>query len=80
MITRREPVDDVRAQANAIEEIAHDCGRPMGEVAEIYEVELARLGANARVRDFLLLFANRRTREVLIQRRGQRRRPPRAHA
>ena len=55
---------------NAIEEIVLESGRPTSEVKKIYEAELARLKANANIRDYLLLFASRRTREALVQGSG----------
>jgi Protein of unknown function (DUF3562) len=66
MIKRHEAADDANLQLNAIEEIALESGRPVSEVKCIYEAELARLKADARIRDYLLLFASRRTREALV--------------
>jgi hypothetical protein len=49
----------------AIEELAQKTNRPVAEVKEIYEVELARLKSDARIMDYVLLFASRRTRARL---------------
>jgi Protein of unknown function (DUF3562) len=73
MIKRHEAADDPNLQLNAIEEIALESGRPMSEVKSIYEAELARLKADANIRDYLLLFASRRTREALVQGSGHQR-------
>ena len=73
MIKRHEAADDPNLQLNAIEEIALESGRPLNEVRKIYEAELARLKANANIRDYLLLFASRRTREALMQGSGHQR-------
>jgi hypothetical protein len=73
MIKRHEAADDANLQLNAIEQIALESGRPMSEVKRIYEAELARLKADAHVRDYLLLFASRRTREALVHGSGHQR-------
>jgi hypothetical protein len=73
MIKRHEAADNANLQLNAIEEIAVESGRPTSEVKKIYEAELARLKADAHVRDYLLLFASRRTREALVHESGHQR-------
>ena len=73
MIKRHDAADDPNLQLNAIEEIALESGRPLSEVKSIYEAELARLKADANIRDYLLLFASRRTREALVQGSGHQR-------
>ena len=73
MIRRNEAADDAALQLSAIEELALESGQPVSEVTKIYEAEFARLKADAHVRDYLLLFASRRTREVLVHRGGQQR-------
>jgi hypothetical protein len=49
----------------AIRALAAEFGQPVGEVAEVYESEVARLELNAKVADFVALFAARRTRDRL---------------
>ena len=73
MIKSDKATDDAKLQLNVIEEIALESGRPMNEVKRIYEAELARLKADAHVRDYLLLFASRRTREALVNGSGHQR-------
>ena len=71
MINRDDAADDATLQLKVIEEIALESGQPISEVTKIYEAEFARLKANAHIRDYLPLFASRRTREVLLHRGGQ---------
>jgi hypothetical protein len=73
MTQPHEAADDANQHLNAIEEIAVESGRPMSEVQSIYEAELARLEADAHVRDYVLLFASRRTREALVHGSGHQR-------
>lgn len=64
-------LDDANERANhlgAIEALAKELDRPIAEVKQAYEFELARLKATARVTDFLPLFASRRARASLISR------------
>lgn len=53
---------------DAIEALSRETSRPFDEVKEIFEGEYARLREGARVTDYLLLFASRRTRDALAQR------------
>jgi hypothetical protein len=39
---------------------------PLPVVKRVYEAEFARLKADARITDYLVLFAARRTRDVLL--------------
>jgi hypothetical protein len=71
MTQAHEAADDANPHLNAIEEIAVESGRPVSQVQSIYEAELARLEADAHVRDYVLLFASRRTREALVHGSGQ---------
>ena len=73
MIKRNEAADDAALHLNAIKEIVLETGQPLSEVTKIYEAEFARLKANAHVRDYLLLFASRRTRELLVHKGAQQR-------
>jgi hypothetical protein len=54
---------------SAIEALSRETSRPFDEVKEVYEGEFARLRDGARVTDYLVLFASRRTRDMLSQRR-----------
>ena len=51
---------------DTIMSIAQETHHPLPEVRRVYEAEFARLKANARVTDYLVLFAARRTRDVLL--------------
>lgn len=53
---------------HAIEALAEELSRPLSEVKNAYESELARLKQTARVTDYLPLFASRRAREALVGR------------
>jgi hypothetical protein len=48
--------------------LAEDTGQPLPVVREIFEREYARLKATARVGDYLVLFAARRTKNALSRR------------
>ena len=61
--------DQEEVSRNAIEALARETARPISEVKEIYEGEFARLRADARITDYLILFASRRTRDVLAHHR-----------
>jgi hypothetical protein len=63
-----ELYNDSDEQANsheAIEELARRTNRPFAEVKKVYEVELARLKSDARIMDYVALFASRRTHDRL---------------
>jgi hypothetical protein len=62
--------DEQATCLGAIEELAQQTNRPFAEVKEVYEVEFARLKIDARVTDYLPLFASRRTRDRLSQLEG----------
>ena len=47
--------------------LAQETRRPLDEVKEVYEVELARLKKNARITDYVRLFASRRTKARLTE-------------
>ena len=42
-----------------------DGGPPFELVKDVYEEQFARLSADARITDYLVLFASRRTRDLL---------------
>ncbi len=60
--------DQEAVSINVIETLARETSRPVAEVKEIYEGEFARLREGARITDYLILFASRRTRDALAQR------------
>jgi hypothetical protein len=51
----------------AIEEIAQEVAQPVENVKAVYDGEYARLKADARVTDYLALFAARQARETLLR-------------
>lgn len=59
---------DETANAEAISELAEETHQPLAVVKDIYNEEFSRLSADARVTDFLVLFAARRTRDRLARR------------
>ena len=56
-------------QQRTIELLARDAQVPVSEVAVLYETAHAELEAGARIRAFLGIFAMRKVREVLRQRK-----------
>jgi len=54
-----------------ISSIAQEVHYPISIVKRIYEDEFARLQAAARVSDYVVLFASRRTRDRLLSARHQ---------
>ena len=55
---------------DAINSIAREMHYPLPIVRRVYEAEFARLKAEARLTDYLTLFAARRTRDALHSRPG----------
>ena len=53
---------------NAITSIAQEMHYPLPVVARVFEAEFARLKADARITDYLVLLAARRTRDTLLAR------------
>jgi hypothetical protein len=53
---------------DAITSIAQEMHYPLPVVRLVYEAEFARLKADARITDYLVLFAARRTRDALLAR------------
>jgi hypothetical protein len=68
MIVRRvrDATSIETAKTHAIESIASEMRRSIEEVKDIYDHEFARLASDARIADYLVLIAGRRTRAVLI--------------
>jgi len=58
-------VDQESIHRDAIAEIAKVTHRPVPVVRRIFEEQFARLKSQARVTDYLVLFAIRRTRDLL---------------
>ena len=57
--------DEQADSLGAIRELAEEINRPFAEVKEVYEDELARLKSDARITDYVPLFASRRARARL---------------
>ena len=53
---------------DAITSIAQEMHYPLPVVRRVCETEFARLKADARITDYLVLFAARRTRDMLLGR------------
>jgi hypothetical protein len=51
---------------DTITSLAQEMHYPLPVVKRVYEAEFARLKADARITDYLVLFAARRTRDVLL--------------
>jgi Protein of unknown function (DUF3562) len=58
--------DQEAVSQSAIEALARETSRPVEEVKGIYEDQFARLREGARIHDYLILFASRHTRDVLM--------------
>jgi hypothetical protein len=58
--------DDDAINQDTIMSIAQETHYPLPVVKRVYEIEFARLEAKARIKDYLVLFAARRTRDVLL--------------
>src|SRR5215471_19893029 len=58
--------DEEAVSQSAIEALARETEHSIDEVRDIYEGEFARLRDGARVHDYLVLFASRRTRDRLV--------------
>ena len=52
---------------NTITSLAQEMHCPLPVVKQVYEAEFARLKAGARITDYLVLFAARRTRDALAR-------------
>jgi vancomycin permeability regulator SanA len=62
------PVRDEEAiNQNTITTLAQEMHCPLPVVKQVYEAEFARLKADARITDYLVLFAARRTRDALAR-------------
>jgi Protein of unknown function (DUF3562) len=56
--------------ADVIAALAEETHQPVEVVKDVYEEQFAQLRAGARITDYLVLFASRRTRDVLTYRRA----------
>jgi hypothetical protein len=64
-----EPSTDVEAShGDAIAALAEETHQPLLVVNAIFEEQYALLKATARIHDYLILFATRRTRDALLKR------------
>jgi Protein of unknown function (DUF3562) len=72
-----ENQDDKALNQRAIEELAREVDQPVADVMTVYEDEFARLKSDAKITDYLVLFARRRTRETLLNVNGLRQGPRR---
>ena len=63
------PYEDRKEEAlhqSVVNALAQEIHQPVENVKMVYEVELARLKARAKVKDYLALLASRRAREKLL--------------
>jgi hypothetical protein len=58
---------DESANLDAITALARETHHPLPIVKRIYEAELSRLREDARITDYVSLFASRRTRDALLK-------------
>jgi hypothetical protein len=66
----RDSNDEAAVNVGAIAALAEETHQPMPIVKRVFEAEYARLKSGARVTDYLVLFACRRTRDALARRRA----------
>jgi hypothetical protein len=67
MLSSRDRNEEAINQ-DAIASLAKETHHPLPIVKRVFDAEFARLKARARITDYLVLFASRRTRAVLIER------------
>jgi len=68
--------DDAKRHDATIEALAQVSGQAIAVVADVYRAEFARFSENASVYDFVALFAERRTRAVLMPQGKREHAPP----
>ena len=56
--------------ADAIASLAQETHKPIPIVRRVFEAEYARLKADARITDYLMLFTSKHTRDVLMHMGG----------
>ena len=54
-----------KQHASAMQNLAKELGRSTDEISQMYEKTLKELKEHARVKNFLVIFASRRVRELL---------------
>jgi hypothetical protein len=60
--------DEDAINQDTITSIAQEMHYPLPVVKRVYDAEFSRLKAGARITDYLVLFAARRTRDALLAR------------
>jgi Protein of unknown function (DUF3562) len=68
---REDLYDDVVERTkhqDTIDHLAKESGLPVGEIGRIYEAELLRLKADARVKDYLPVLLIRKVKDTLKRR------------
>jgi hypothetical protein len=60
-----ENEEEEELHVRAIEELAQEVNQPIAGVKAVYEGEFARLKSDAKITEYLALFASRRARETL---------------
>ena len=66
---RHEAARSEALNADTISSLAEETHQPESVVKEIFEEQYARLKARARIQEYVVLFAARRTKDVLAGRR-----------
>ena len=59
--------DEEALHRDAIEALAQGVRQPVATVKTVYESQFVRLKSDARVQEYLPLFASRRAREMLLR-------------
>jgi hypothetical protein len=62
-----DPAAEQKKNLEVIAALAQETQRPLDEVRQVYESELARLKKNARITDYVRLFASRSAKARLTQ-------------
>jgi hypothetical protein len=70
MRTPNEDHGEETLHHSAVKALAREIHQSVERVTTVYEGELARLKANAKIKDYLVLLASRRTREKLLGKRN----------
>lgn len=70
MVFQYNSPNEERLHLQAMQQIARESGDNLQRIRQIYEGELSRLQADARIRDYLILLTARRVREALARREG----------
>ena len=67
MVSLYQSANEELLHAKAMQQLANECGHDMQIIRQVYEAELMRLQEGAHIRDYLVLLAARRAREMLTQ-------------